>query len=46
MFLQQFENPYDVEEDEEKTMCPQLISILKIKQTLIMRGDWKKIGRR
>jgi hypothetical protein len=46
MFLQQLENPYDVEEDKEKTVCPQLISILKIKRTLTMRGDWKKIGRR
>jgi hypothetical protein len=43
MFLQQLENPYDVEEEEEKTDCPQLISILKIKQTLIIREE---IGRR
>jgi hypothetical protein len=46
MFLQQLENPYEVDEEEEKTDCPQLISILKIKLTLIMRGDWKKIRRR
>jgi hypothetical protein len=39
MFLQQLENPYEVEEGEEKTDCSQLISILKIKQTLIMEED-------